>query len=186
MFGGQALHPSITGFIDMVDEVSKRLGQLAAWAVLAACAISAANAMSRYAFSLTSNAWLELQWYLFSATVFFGAPYILKLNEHVRVDVIYGGRAPRTKAWIDLLGMIVFYMPVCIALVLLSLNFVGDSWHQNEYSSSSGGLIRWPVKLLIPVGFGLLCIQGVSEIAKRIGYLAGKYNMDVHYDRPLQ
>ena len=142
--------------------------------------------MSRYAFSLTSNAWLELQWYLFSATVFFGAPHILKLNEHVRVDVLYGGRPPRTKAWIDLLGLLVFYMPVCIALVYLSLNFVGDSWRQNEYSSSSGGLLRWPVKLLIPVGFVLLCIQGLSEIAKRIGYLAGSYNMDTHYDRPLQ
>jgi len=176
----------ILKFIEAMDWVSLRLGYVASWLVLLACGISAANAMSRYAFALTSNAWLEMQWYLFAGTVFFGAPHILKINEHVRVDVIYGGRSPRAKAWIDLLGLIFFFMPVCLAMVLLSLNFVKDSWMQNEYSSSAGGLIRWPVKVLIPLGFVLLSLQGLAEIFKRIGYLTGRYNMDVHYERPLQ
>lgn len=173
-------------FVDTMDWVSLRLGKLAAWLVLVACAVSAGNAILRYALSIGSNAWLEAQWYMFAATVFFGAPLILKLNEHVRVDVLYGGRAPRTKAWIDLLGLIFFFMPVTVSMVLLSLNFVHDSWVQQEMSSSAGGLIRWPVKLLIPVGFTLLSLQGLSEIIKRIGYLTGTYNMDIHYERPLQ
>ena len=177
---------SLTVFIDLVDRLSTWLGHIASWAVVLACGVSAVNAMVRYSFSIGSNAWLELQWYLFAVTVFFGAPAILRLNEHVRVDVIYGGRSPRTKAWIDLLGFIVFLMPVCVAMVLLSLNFVHDSWVQQEMSTSASGLIRWPVKALIPLGFGLLALQGVVEILKRIGYLAGSYNMDVHYERPLQ
>lgn len=180
------MHRSITGFIDTVDAVSKRLGQIAAWLVGLACAVSAINAIVRYLFSIGSNAFLELQWYLFAGTVYFCAPILLKLNEHVRVDVLYGGRTGRTKAWIDLLGLIFFFMPVCVAMVLLSDNFVHDSYVQNEMSVSSGGLLRWPVKILIPIGFALLAIQGVSEILKRIGFLSGTYNMDTHYERPLQ
>jgi TRAP-type mannitol/chloroaromatic compound transport system permease small subunit len=180
------LHRSIKGFIDTVDAVSKRLGQIAAWLVGLACAVSAVNAIVRYLFSVGSNSFLELQWYLFAGTVYFGAPVLLKLNEHVRVDVIYGGRSGKTKAWIDLLGLLIFFMPVCIAMVLLSDNFVLDSYRQNEMSTSSGGLLRWPVKLMIPLGFALLAIQGVSEILKRIGFLTGTYNMDTHYERPLQ
>jgi len=180
------LHRSITGFIDAVDGISKRLSQLAAWMVMLACAVSAINALVRYTFSFSSNSFLELQWYLFAGTVYFCAPYLLKVNEHVRVDVIYGGRSGRAKAWIDLLGLIFFFMPVCVAMVLLSLNFVHDSYVQNEMSVSSGGLLRWPVKVLIPIGFALLSIQGVTEILKRIGFLSGTYNMDTHYERPLQ
>jgi TRAP-type mannitol/chloroaromatic compound transport system permease small subunit len=174
------------GFIEKMDQFSMLLGKLAAWLVAIACAISAFNAIVRYSFNIGSNAWLEAQWYLFAATVYFGAPMLLKLNEHVRVDVIYGGRSGRTKAWIDLLGLMFFYMPVCIAMALLSLNFVYDSFVQHEMSSSAGGLLRWPVKALIPLGFTLLALQGVSEIFKRIGYLTGTYNMDTHYERPLQ
>jgi TRAP-type mannitol/chloroaromatic compound transport system permease small subunit len=180
------MRSSIVRFIDAIDRLSFRLGQLATWMVLLSCAISAGNAVIRYAFSIGSNAWLEAQWYLFAGTVFFGAPVLLKLNEHVRVDVVYGGRGPRTKALIDLLGFVVFFMPVCVAMVLLSLNFVHDSWVQQEMSTSAGGLIRWPVKTLIPLGFGLLALQGMVEIVKRIGYLAGAYDMDTHYERPLQ
>jgi len=174
------------GFIDKMDRFSHLLGKLSAWLVLIACAISALNAIVRYSFNIGSNAWLELQWYLFAGTVYFGAPLLLKLNEHVRVDVIYGGRSGKTQAWIDLLGLLIFFMPVCVAMVLLSLNFVHDSYNQHEMSSSAGGLLRWPVKLMIPLGFALLTLQGVSEIIKRIGYLKGTYNMDTHYERPLQ
>jgi TRAP-type mannitol/chloroaromatic compound transport system permease small subunit len=184
--GDQFLHRSITRFIDTVDAASKRLSQLAAWLVMLACAVSAVNAIVRYTFSIGSNAFLELQWYLFAGTLYFAAPYLLKLNEHVRVDVLYGGRSGTTKAWIDLLGLIFFFMPVCVAMVFLSLNFVHDSYVQNEMSVSSGGLLRWPVKVMIPIGFALLSIQGVSEILKRIGFLSGTYNMDTHYERPLQ
>jgi TRAP-type mannitol/chloroaromatic compound transport system permease small subunit len=177
---------AVAAYIAIADRVSHRLGQLASWLVLAACTISAANAVVRYAFSLGSNAWLEVQWYLFAGTIFFGAPAILRLNEHVRVDVLYGGRSGRTKAWIDLLGFVFFFMPVCVAMVLLSLGFVEDSWLRQEMSSSAGGLIRWPVKALVPLGFALLVLQGLAEIAKRIGYLLGAYGMDTHYERPLQ
>jgi TRAP-type mannitol/chloroaromatic compound transport system permease small subunit len=180
------MNPAAKRVIESIDWLSFHLSRVASYAVLLACAISAGNAMIRYAFSIGSNAWLELQWYLFAVTVFFGAPQLLKLNEHVRVDVIYGSRSGRTKALIDLFGLLIFYMPVCVAMVLLSYNIVHDSWVQNEMSSSAGGLIRWPVKLLIPLGFGLLVLQGVSEILKRIGFLTGTYNMDTHYERPLQ
>ena len=173
-------------FIETMDWISLRFDQLASWLVLLACAISAGNAMVRYALSIGSNAWLEAQWYLFAGTVFFGAPHILKLNEHVRVDVLYGGRSGRTRALIDLFGLLCFFLPVTVAMVLLSLNFVHDSWVQNEVSHSAGGLVRWPVKVLIPIGFTLLTLQGLAEIFKRIGYLRGTYNMDTHYERPLQ
>ncbi len=119
---------ALLGYIRFIDWMSAKFGQLASWLVFLACMVSAGNAMIRYTFNIGSNAWLELQWYLFSATVFFGAPILLKLNEHVRVDVIYGGRSGRTKAIIDLLGMLFFFMPVCVAMMLLSLNFVADSY----------------------------------------------------------
>ena len=177
---------AVLGYIQFIDWLSSKFGQLASWLVFLACMVSAVNAMVRYSFNIGSNAWLELQWYLFSATVFFGAPLLLKLNEHVRVDVLYGGRSGKTKAIIDLLGMLFFFMPVCVAMMLLSVNFVVDSYRITEMSSNAGGLLRWPVKALIPLGFGLLVLQGVGEIFKRIGFLRGTYNMDTHYERPLQ
>jgi TRAP-type mannitol/chloroaromatic compound transport system permease small subunit len=177
----------LTGrFVETVDWVSEKLSQVAAWCVLLACAISAVNAMVRYGFNIGSNAWLELQWYLFAVIVFFGAPFLLKVNEHVRVDVLYMLRSGRGKAIIDLLGLIVFFMPVCVAMVYLSLNIVIDSWNQQEMSSSAGGLIRWPVKALIPIGFALLSVQGIAEIIKRVAFLRGTYDMDTHYEKPLQ
>ena len=166
--------------------LSERLSRVASWCVLLACGISAVNAMIRYGFNIGSNAWLELQWYLFAVTVFFGAPFLLKVNEHVRVDVLYVLRTGRGKAITDLFGMVFFFMPVCIAMVFLSINIVADSWRVQEMSSSAGGLIRWPVKALIPIGFVLLCIQGISEIIKRVAFLRGTYDMDTHYEKPLQ
>lgn len=180
------MNPALRGFIAAVDALSLALGRLAAWLVLAACALCATNALLRYGFNLGSNAWLELQWYLFAGTVMLGAPALLQRNEHVRVDVLYARRSGRAKAWTDLLGLLFFLLPVCAVMVLLSWHFVNDAVVQHEVSSSPGGLLRWPVKLLIPLGFALLALQGVAEVVKRIGFLRGRYDMDTHYDRPLQ
>lgn len=171
---------------DLIDRVSIWLGRLATWCVFIACMVSAINAGIRYTFDSSSNAWLEMQWYLFAVTVMFGAGWVLKLNEHVRVDVIYGGRAPRTKALIDLAGLIIFLMPMCLLMVWMSWPWALDSWATQEVSSNAGGLIRWPVKLMIPLGFAFLALQGVAEIIRRIAYLAGLHDMDITYERPLQ
>lgn len=173
-------------YIRLVDGLSRWLGLAASWALLAACVISAGNAIVRYTLNLGSNSWLEAQWYLFGMAVCAGAPALLKLNEHVRVDVIYGNRAPRTKAWIDTLGLALVLLPVCLLVVYLSWQFVLDSYQQQEHSPSAGGLLRWPIKAAIPIGFALLALQGLSELFKRIGYLRGTYDMDTHYERPLQ
>jgi TRAP-type mannitol/chloroaromatic compound transport system permease small subunit len=173
-------------FIKLMDWVSEKTGHLAAWLILLACLVSAGNASIRYAMDMSSNAWLELQWYMFSGTVLLGAAQVLKVNEHVRVDVVYGGRSPRTKAWIDTLGLIFFFMPMCIVMVYDSWGFFLDSYLRHEMSSSAGGLVRWPVKLLLPLGFTLLGLQGLAELFKRIGFLRSTYNLDVHYERPVQ
>jgi len=171
---------------DLIDRVSISLGRLATWCVFIACMVSAINAGIRYTFDSSSNAWLEMQWYLFAVTVMFGAGWVLKLNEHVRVDVIYGSRAPRTKALIDLAGLIIFLMPMCLLMVWMSWPWALDSWVTQEVSSNAGGLIRWPVKLMIPLGFAFLALQGVAEIIRRVAYLAGVHDMDITYERPLQ
>lgn len=176
----------MNAYIRGMDALSRVFGHIASVLVLATCLICAGNATLRYAFHIGSNAWLEIQWYFFSATVFFGAPALVTFNEHVRVDVVYGSLSGRAKAIIDLLGFIFFYMPVCLVMVWASVQFVQDAWVQHEMSNNAGGLIRWPVKALIPAGFGLLILQGVAEIFKRIGFLRGVYNMDTHYERPLQ
>lgn len=178
--------PILAHYIRVMDALSRGLAHIASACVLAACAVSAAVALVRYGFNIGSNAWLEIQWYLFAATVFLGAPALVQLNEHVRVDVIYGGRQPRTRAWIDLLGFALFYLPVCGVLLWTSAGFAYDAWASHEMSNSAGGLVRWPVKALIPLGFALLLAQGLAEVFKRIGYLAGRWNMDTHYERPLQ
>lgn len=177
---------SNNAFVRGVDALSMRLGQLSAWMLVMACGISAGNALIRYAFNVGSNAWLEAQWYLFGAAVFLGAPALLKLNEHVRVDVVYGSRAPRTRAWIDLLGLVFVLLPVCLIGGWLCIHMVHDSYVQHEVSPSAGGLLRWPIKAMIPLGFALLGLQTVAEVIKRVGYLRGTVNMDTHYERPLQ
>lgn len=166
--------------------MSARLGQLAAWCVLLACLTSATNAVLRYAFSLGSNAWLEAQWYLFAASVMLGAPLLLKLNEHVRVDVLYGLLSPRRKAWVDVFGLLLFLLPVCWVFAAVSLPFAWEAWNSGERSSNAGGLLRWPVKALLPLGFGLLIMQGVAELLRRVQFLQGNAALDSHYERPLQ
>lgn len=173
-------------YIRWMDAVSRSFGALAAWALFAACLISAGNAVLRYAFGIGSNAWLEVQWYLFGVAVFAGAPMLLKLNEHVRVDVLYGGRSPRTKAWVDVVGILLVLLPLCVTVTWLSWPFVIESFQQQEHSPSAGGLIRWPIKAAMPVGFALLGLQGVAELLRRIDFLRGRAELDIHYERPLQ
>lgn len=173
-------------YIRWMDAVSRVFGALAAWALFAACLISAGNAVLRYAFGIGSNAWLEVQWYLFGIAVFAGAPMLLKLNEHVRVDVLYGGRSPRAKAWVDVIGIALVLLPLCVTVAWLSWPFVVESFQQQEHSPSAGGLIRWPIKAAMPIGFALLGLQGVAELLRRIDFLRGRTEMDIHYERPLQ
>ncbi len=173
-------------FARYVDTINDRVAIVAAYLVLFACLVSGANAMVRYALDRGSNAWLELQWYLFAGIVMLGTAKVLRVNGHIRVDIIYGGRSSRAKAIIDLLGLSVFLVPTALLMIYLSWPFVLDSYLSSEMSSNAGGLIRWPFKVLLPVGFALLAIQGAAEIVKRIAYLRGELQMDTHYDRPLQ
>lgn len=155
--------------------------------VLLAALISAGNAASRYLFSESSNGWLEIQWYMFAAMVLLGAPYALKMNEHVRVDLFYGMIASeRTQIWIDIIGGFLFLLPICVILTYFTWPWFVESWNINEASSNAGGLIRWPVKLLLPVGFVLMALQGVSEIIKRIAALEHVIDVEFKYEKPLQ
>jgi TRAP-type mannitol/chloroaromatic compound transport system permease small subunit len=169
-----------------IDALNERLGWLANILVLLACLISAGNAMSRYAFDLSSNAWLEVQWYLFAAIVMFGASYTLRMNEHVRVDILYTHLSERGKEWLDLLGTAVFLVPSMAVIAWYSWPFFEQSWAIRETSGNAGGLIRYPVKFLVPLGFTLVALQGVSEIIKRAASLRGDVRYVTHYERPLQ
>ena len=169
-----------------IDGLNERFGRIADWCVLLAVLFSAGNALVRYGFSFSSNAWLEIQWYLFAAMFMLGAPYTLKRNEHVRVDIIYGNLSKRLQLWIDLLGTILFLMPPVLIIGWMSWPLFYESASSGEVSSNAGGLLRWPVKLLLPLGFGLLALQGVSEIIKRIAALRGYQATIVEYEKPLQ
>lgn len=173
-------------FSASVDTMNRWFGYIASFCVLAACAVSSGNAALRYLFSLGSNAWLELQWYLFAYLVMFGAAHVLKVNEHVRVDLIYGSLGVRGKIWVDLLGLLVFLMPATLYLLWLCIPPFIDAWHTGEISPNAGGLVRWPARLALPIGFALVALQGVSEIVKRIAMLSGHLTAEAHYERPLQ
>jgi TRAP-type mannitol/chloroaromatic compound transport system permease small subunit len=161
---------AISRFIDLVND---RIGRAVYWLVLAAVLVSSGNAIVRYLFDYSSNGWLELQWYLYSGFFLVGAGYTLLRNEHVRIDIISSRLRPRTRAWIDLFGGIFFLLPMALIIMVLSWPVFTDSYALNEYSPNAGGLLRWPVKLMIPVGFFLLTLQGVSEIIKRAAFLRG-------------
>lgn len=173
-------------FSGLIDWINEKLGRLANISVLIACVVSAANAMIRYAFDISSNAWLELQWYLFAVIVMLGASYTLQKNEHVRVDVVYMNLSERKQIWVDILGGVFFLLPACILMGWLAWPFFMQSWSQNEMSSNAGGLLRWPVKFILPLGFGLIALQGISEIIKRIAALRGLIHIDAKYERPEQ
>lgn len=170
----------------LIDALNDRLGSVANWLVLAACLISAANAMSRYAYDLSSNAFLEIQWYLFAAIVMLGASHTLRVNEHVRVDIVYTHLSERGKEWLDMVGAAVFLVPSMLAIAYYSWPFFMQSWEIQEISGNAGGLIRWPVKFLVPLGFTLVALQGVSEIIKRAASLRGDIRYVTHYERPVQ
>jgi TRAP-type mannitol/chloroaromatic compound transport system permease small subunit len=156
-----------------IDAITERVGRLVYWLVLIVVLISAANATVRKAFDYSSNAYLEVQWYLFSVIFLFGAGYTLLRNEHVRIDIIQGRLSPRAQNWIDVFGIVLFLMPMSLIIMWLSWPLFVDSFARHEVSTNAGGLIIWPARLMVPIGFALLIIQAVSELIKRIAFLRG-------------
>lgn len=156
-----------------IDALNAKIGQALIWLVLVMALVSAGNATSRYFFNLSSNAWLELQWYLFSAVFLLCAGYTLLNDEHIRIDVVSSHLSRRTQLWIDIFGTVFFLLPVSIFIMWLSWPVFVNAWTSQEISGNAGGLIRWPVRLLVPLGFFLLSLQGLSELIKRIAYLRG-------------
>jgi len=177
------------GISRFVDAFNRVVGRAVAWLTLAMVLVGAYNAVARYVerdlgFSLSSNAYLELQWYLFSLVFLLGAPYALRKGAHVRVDVLYGGHKERAKAWIDLLGTLLFLIPFCAFAIWISWDFVHDSWVKREMSSDPGGLPRWILKPVVPLAFALLALQGVSEAIKRVALLRGHGPEEVGLHEP--
>lgn len=172
-----------------VDWVNQRFGRVADWCILLSCLISAGNAFMRYSVNYSSNAWLEVQWYLFAAVVMLGASYTLFRNEHVRVDVVYGALGERGRLWVDIFGIVFFLLPGMALLAWMTWPFALDALVRWEDSPNAGGLLRWPVKMLLPLGFLLVTLQGLSELVKRIALLRGPVQgVDVvtEYQRPEQ
>lgn len=177
---------ALLAFSRGVDWLNAKFGIVADWLVLLACLISAGNATSRYLISLSSNAWLEVQWYMFSGMFLLGASYTLKMNEHVRVDLVYANVSDRGRLYIDVFGLVFFLLPAMAMLAWMTWPFFLDSWVRNEISANAGGLIRWPAKILMPIGFLLVTLQGLSEIVKRVAALQGLIQLETKYDKPLQ
>ena len=173
-------------FADAVGALSEWIGQWLKWLVLACSLVSAGNALVRYAFHTGSNAWLEIQWYMFGAMFLLAAGYALKHEEHVRVDALFSRFSPRTQAWIDVFGGIFFLLPVAILVTWMSIPMVVNSYRIHEMSSDAGGLLRWPVKIMIPLGFALLALQGVAEIIKKTAVGLGLRPPTKLYERPVQ
>lgn len=170
----------------LIDEANRRISRIACWLVLISCLVSAGNALVRYGINHSSNAWLEIQWYMFAAMFMLGASYTLAKNEHVRVDIFYARLSTRGQIWVDLLGGLLFLLPAAGILTWLSWPVFYNVWVSGEMSSSAGGLIRWPVKIFLPLGFGLLMLQGISEVIKRVAMLTGHMPVNLHYERPMQ
>ena len=169
-----------------IDRLNEKIGYVCNLLVLIACLVSAGNAMIRYAFSYSSNGWLEAQWYMFAILVMFGASYTFKRNEHVRVEILYLMLSERGQLWLDLIGTLFFLIPSCLLLAYLSWPFFHQAYAVGEMSGNAGGLIRWPIKFVIPSGFVMLALQGVSEVIKRIAALQGYVTIDAKYERPTQ
>ncbi|MFK4508332.1 TRAP transporter small permease subunit [Bradyrhizobium daqingense] len=169
-----------------IDTLNEKIGYVCNVLVLLACLVSAVNAMIRYAFNDSSNGWLELQWYMFAILVMFGAAYTFKRNEHVRVEIFYLTLSERGQLWLDMIGTLFFLIPSCLLLAYLSWPFFMQAYSVGEMSANAGGLIRWPIKFVIPAGFVMLAVQGVSEVIKRIAALQGYVKIDAKYERPTQ
>jgi TRAP-type mannitol/chloroaromatic compound transport system permease small subunit len=160
-------------FARWVDRVNEGIGRATAWLVLVAVLVSTLNALARYSLHIGSNAFLELQWYLYSAVFLLGAAWTLRRNEHIRIDVVIGRFSPRVQAWVDIVGGLLFLLPLCILILVDATPYAMDAIRSGEVSSNAGGLVLWPARLLIPVAFALLLAQGCSEIIKRFAFLAG-------------
>jgi TRAP-type mannitol/chloroaromatic compound transport system permease small subunit len=158
----------------IIDDINERVGKTTMWLILIVVAISAGNAVVRYLLNESSNALLEIQWYLFSAVFLLMAGYVFKRNEHIRIDVVTGRMSARAQNWIDVFGIIFFLLPMVILTMTLSWPVFMNAWVSNETSPNPGGLVRWPVRLLMPIGFFLLLLQGISELIKRFAFLTGK------------
>jgi TRAP-type mannitol/chloroaromatic compound transport system permease small subunit len=161
------------GLAQAIDSLNERVGRLTYWLILVAVVISTGNALARYSLDLSSNAWLEIQWYLFSAVFLFCAGYTLLHNQHVRIDIVSGRFSKRVQTWIDIFGTVFFLLPMAVIILWLSWPVFLDAWRSNEVSSNAGGLAVWPARLMVPVGFFLLVLQGLSELIKRIAFLRG-------------
>ena len=193
----------------LIDRLNRAISRIAVWFVLFAALVSAFNAAFRYSISTiiwlsgdggsfswlqavlrwygnNSNSFLEAQWYMFAGMVLLGAGYTLKMNEHVRVDLFYGWVSERTRTWIDLIGSLICLVPMCLVLIYFTWPWFLESWYSGEISTNAGGLPRWPVKLILPVGFFLVLLQGISEIIKCIAALTTDYVREHAYEKPLQ
>jgi TRAP-type mannitol/chloroaromatic compound transport system permease small subunit len=157
----------------LIDALNERIGHIVYWAVLISVIVSAANAIVRYSLHTSSNAWLEVQWYLFSAVFLLCSGYTLLRNEHIRIDIVFGHFTRRTQVWIDIFGTVFFLLPMAIIIGWLSWPMFWNSYVGHEMSMNAGGLVRWPVKVLVPAGFLLLVLQGFSELIKRVAFLMG-------------
>ncbi len=172
----------------IIDWLSERIGHAFYWLVLVTVLISAANAVVRKAFNVSSNSFLEIQWYLFSAIFLFLAGYTLLRNDHVRIDVIAGRLSKKAQAWIDIVGTVFFLFPMAFLLMWLAWPVFVDAYERHEISTNAGGLIIWPARLLVPIGFLLLLVQGVSELIKRIAFLRGLIPdpSEKHHEKSLE
>jgi TRAP-type mannitol/chloroaromatic compound transport system permease small subunit len=158
----------------LIDSLNEKIAEAVSWALLAAVIICAGNALIRYTFSTSSNAWLEIQWYLYAAMFMLASAHTLKRDEHVRIDVVVGHFSKRTQVWIDLFGYLFFMLPICGLILWYGIPYASMAVQNGEMSSNAGGLIVWPAKVLVPLGFALLILQAISEIIKRIAFLAGR------------
>jgi TRAP-type mannitol/chloroaromatic compound transport system permease small subunit len=165
---------TLLAFSRAVDGLNERVGRAAIWLVLIAVLVSAGNAIMRKAFDMSSNAFLEAQWYMFSAIFLLCAPYTLLHNEHIRIDVVTGRLSHRTQTWIDIFGTVFFLLPMAALIMWLSWPVFMRAWSIGEVSSNAGGLIVWPARLLVPVGFLLLVLQGISQLIKLVAHLRGQ------------
>lgn len=163
----------LLGLSRAIDALNEQIGKLTYWLILAAVLISTGNAIVRYTLNTSSNAWLEIQWYLFSFVFLFCAGYTLLHNQHVRIDILTGHLSGRAKAWIDILGTLFFLLPMAITILWLSWPVFVDAWDSHEVSTNAGGLLVWPGRLMVPAGFLLLVLQGLSELIKRVAFLRG-------------
>lgn len=165
---------ALLGLSRAIDALNERVGKATTWLILVVSVISAGNAVVRYAIDWSNNGLLEVQWYLFSAVFLLGAGYVLKRNEHIRIDILAGRASARAQNWIDVFGFLVFFLPFAILTLYLSWPVFTLAWTSGEMSANPGGLVRWPVRLLMPAGFLLLLLQGVAELIKRFAFLSGQ------------